>query len=795
MKHKQSLVSEWACGGAFPSLQAVCVVIGLWFSLTLGAIGQTASTNGIETAAERVAILQSRLADAQAERGLAKSFQSDISTPPPGATVAEVEEFGILSEMLVRVYQEHLDQAARLDEAGRRQRDLDQKIKAWSGFPEPAPYSILFVDELRDSEQVLAARVTASESSQKLLASVAADAEAGRKESDTRLRLLSEQLEAVKDAACLTRLTWQRALEQLRNRRLVATVALEETRRRRMEVERAQDLRQLDFFRRQLTVANQHVRFSQADLDQVLAGLDAERREVDRELIDAERDLGDLQRGLAAVREDLQHALQTPAQGRDAQVGGAHEFARLQAMVELRSVQVETGSQKLAVLRQLAEVICGERGLWQVRFSTFHTQQLDELREGYRRLEKMDRLLHSVRPYFQQQVELASGRIAEQRNRMRNLPSTQAVPAAAQELLDCCRLQEELANRALRSLERLGRLTARWKAALDEDRQKLPLAARVSDLFGGFSSFALKLWNFELFVAVDTITVDGQTVTGRRSVTVGKVFMAVFILAVGYWLSLLVSALLERVAVNRLKVDPGRASLIRRGVRGVLLVWLVVFSLVFVKIPLTIFAFLGGALAIGLGFGTQTLLKNFVSGVIILFNRPFRLGDVLEVGGNRGVVNSIGIHSCVIRLFDGTETLIPNSALLENNLTNCTYTDRKVRFAVTVGVAYGSDTRRVSQLLADEAERHGLVQKEPAPQVLFKDFGDNAMVFELRYWVDVVKHDSAQIGSDLRHMIAGVLAQNGIAISFPQRDIHLDTARPLQVRIERPAAVVPQEPV
>jgi small-conductance mechanosensitive channel len=122
--------------------------------------------------------------------------------------------------------------------------------------------------------------------------------------------------------------------------------------------------------------------------------------------------------------------------------------------------------------------------------------------------------------------------------------------------------------------------------------------------------------------------------------------------------------------------------------------------------------------------------------------------------------------------------------LLEKNLTNLTYSDRKVRFTVSVGVAYGSDTRRVAQLLAEEADRHGLVQKAPAAQVIFKDFGDNAMIFELRYWVDVIKHDSSQIGSDLRHMIAGIFAQNNIIFAFPQRDLHLDTVRPLQVRIE-----------
>ena len=212
-----------------------------------------------------------------------------------------------------------------------------------------------------------------------------------------------------------------------------------------------------------------------------------------------------------------------------------------------------------------------------------------------------------------------------------------------------------------------------------------------------------------------------------------------------------------------------------------------------VKIPLTIFAFAGGALAIGLGFGLQTMLKNFVSGIIILFERPFRVGDVLDVAGQRGTVSSIGIRSSVLQLWDGTETLIPNSALLENNLTNWTYSTRLVRFNVQVGVAYGSDTRRVIQLLGEIAERHGLVEKEPKPQVLFTNFAESALEFDLRFWVDVVKANSAQVASDLRQMIASTFAENGIVIAFPQRELHLSATQPLEVRVKPFAEPPPQK--
>jgi potassium-dependent mechanosensitive channel len=147
------------------------------------------------------------------------------------------------------------------------------------------------------------------------------------------------------------------------------------------------------------------------------------------------------------------------------------------------------------------------------------------------------------------------------------------------------------------------------------------------------------------------------------------------------------------------------------------------------------------------------------------------------------------LRASVLQLWDGTETLIPNSSLLENNVTNWTYSNRKVRFEVAAGVAYGSDPRRVMKLLTESAERHGLVEKDPPPQVLFTEFGESTLNFQLRFWVDVTKANAAQISSDLRLMIAGSFSDAGLEIAFPQRDIHLKTQQPL------PVTVVPATPV
>ncbi|MBP9900133.1 MAG: mechanosensitive ion channel [Verrucomicrobia bacterium] len=731
------------------------------------------------TSTELTSLLQARIAEAQTDLNLAQAALRVSTNLPAGATAAEAIDYRSALQRLVRTYQLHLDDLAELDALRQRQVDLDHSVRAWTGFAEPPPYSILFVDDLRDSVQSLDSKIKAAETTRAVVEKFIAEAQTLMKETDEKLRRLSEQLEEVKDSALAARLVWQRELEQVHSRVAAATMASFETRRRKANEELSENRQRRAFAQRKLALAAPHVSFSQADLDKVMGSLETEGPRLETEAQAADADLDTRRKALAEAREKLRLTFQETAQP----TTNAAALHRLQELVDVRSTQAQTSADRLGVVRQLLDGLSTERQMWQTRFAYFGSRNLAELQNAYRRLEWLSGLVAAAKPYFKQQIELAANEITEQQNRLQNQAEAPADLMLTRERLESFQQRAELYRRALQGLEKRERLVLRWRESLDWDRQALPFTGRVRDLFAGASGFAAKFWNFELFVAEDTITVEGQPITGRRSVTIGKVLAAILILVVGYWVSSLVARGLERLAVRRLKVEQNQANLIRRWVRVGLVMGLVMFSLISVKIPLTIFAFAGGALAIGLGFGTQNLLKNFISGIIILFERPFRVGDVLDVGGQRGTVTSIGIRSSILQLWDNTETLIPNSALLENNLTNWTYSNRTVRFTVTIGVAYGSDTRRVAQLLGEVAERHGLVQKEPKPQVLFTDFGDSALTFELRYWVDVLKHNAAQVASDLRHMITGAFAENSIPIAFPQRDVHLDSAKPLQVQV------------
>jgi len=177
-----------------------------------------------------------------------------------------------------------------------------------------------------------------------------------------------------------------------------------------------------------------------------------------------------------------------------------------------------------------------------------------------------------------------------------------------------------------------------------------------------------------------------------------------------------------------------------------------------------------GALGVGIGFGLQNAVNNFVSGLILLFGRPINVEDRIQIGEISGVVKDIGIRATVVRTWQGAEVIVPNATLISDNLINWTLSDTRRRMEIQVGVAYGSPTSKVIELLADVARAHPEVLDDPEPITLFQGFGASSLDFELRAWTE---GDFVAIGSDLRLGIDRTLAEHGIEIPFPQRDLHL----------------------
>lgn len=193
-----------------------------------------------------------------------------------------------------------------------------------------------------------------------------------------------------------------------------------------------------------------------------------------------------------------------------------------------------------------------------------------------------------------------------------------------------------------------------------------------------------------------------------------------------------------------------------------------------VGFDLTNLALIAGALSVGIGFGLQSIVSNFVSGLILLFERPIKVGDWVIVGSGEGIVKKISVRATEIETFDRTSIIVPNSELISSSVKNWNYNDRIGRVVISVGVSYNSNPRKVRDILLECAQEHPSVLSHPSAHVLFKDFGDSALIFDLRVFIRNIR-DIYDVSTDLRFMIWDKLHEENIEIPFPQRDLHIKT--------------------
>ncbi|MCB0406978.1 MAG: mechanosensitive ion channel [Bdellovibrionales bacterium] len=289
------------------------------------------------------------------------------------------------------------------------------------------------------------------------------------------------------------------------------------------------------------------------------------------------------------------------------------------------------------------------------------------------------------------------------------------------------------------------------------------------------------VWGLQFF------EVDG------KPVTFGKITTGLLLLILGYYLARKVTRQIELRLLARLDVEDSLRYTLKTMIFYMMLVVLTLFTLRLLNVPITIFTVLGGALAIGVGLGAQNIVNNFISGLIIMMERPIRVGDFIELESIAGTIESIGARATRIKSVENTHIVVPNSSFLEKNVLNWTLSDDIVRAKVRVGVAYGSPTKRTEELLKSAVMDHPKVLSSPEPVVLFEDFGDNALVFDVLFWARIRNQLQLKtIASDIRFTIDDLFQKDKICIAFPQRDVHLDSLSPIQVQMlpstgERPS--------
>jgi len=306
-------------------------------------------------------------------------------------------------------------------------------------------------------------------------------------------------------------------------------------------------------------------------------------------------------------------------------------------------------------------------------------------------------------------------------------------------------------------------------ASLKKRLHRLVLVLTV----GYAALFLLQSWGLfhSVGLAWETITGLGFGV-GEFRLTVGMLVSAVLALYLTLEASWLVQGLVDQQVLARRDVDRGVRDAFKKLLHYGLVLLGLLFALGLLGVELQHFVVVAGAFGVGIGFGLQDIVNNFLSGIILLFERPIKVGDGVLIDGEYGVVQKIGLRSTVVETLDQSELIVPNSQIISQKLTNWTLSTRRVRVVVPVGVAYGSDVPLVLRILIEAGEKHADVLEEPAPSPIFAGFGDSSLDFELRVWIaDVDKRP--RVKSELLQYIDQQFREEGVEIPFPQRDLHL----------------------
>ena len=270
---------------------------------------------------------------------------------------------------------------------------------------------------------------------------------------------------------------------------------------------------------------------------------------------------------------------------------------------------------------------------------------------------------------------------------------------------------------------------------------------------------------------------------GQTWISLATVVEFVVVTGIVLLLSRLVRHLLRTRVLARTKLDVGQQYAIARIVSYFVVVFGLLIGVETVGVNLSSLAVIAGALGVGIGFGLQNIVSNFVSGLIILAERPIQIGDRVDLGNSTvGKVVRIGARATHVLTNDNIMVIVPNSEFIAGRVVNWTHIDPRVRLRIGVGVSYASNPHRVETLLLEVAMGNPNVLKDPAPTVVFKEFGESSLNFELRVWSGDMAHRPGTLESQLNFAIWDKFKENGIEIPFPQRDLHLK--EPVRVELK-----------
>ena len=495
---------------------------------------------------------------------------------------------------------------------------------------------------------------------------------------------------------------------------------------------------------------------------------EADRKEnndrLDERVTLVRKEIEDLQKAREKLRADLlrsQGAQNSARTEKDMLLAGA-KTAEIEAWLRQHQAAIELGEQKLLFLDEI-------RKIWNIRYDLLKgvlaTEKLWEIRSMVtERLKELDSSFQVKQSAF---VSSQADLLAAQKE-LENSESPQ-VAASIRSRIAALNKMTEIVTDSVSGTFNLLKQYNRLQEEMNTQFNALRIAEKVTSY--GKDRF-LSVWNTTLW--------SGE----GYNVTVAKVVLAVLLFSAAFLFSGRITDFVSRKLLVRFGMDTSVAFAVRKIVFYILMGTFLLSALDLIGIPLTAFAFLGGALAIGIGFGAQNIFNNLISGFILMFSKPIKMDDIIEVDGLYATVEEIGSRATLVRTFDNVDVLVPNSYFLNNKIINWTHTDQKMRVKVNVGVAYGSDVREVERLLYKAVSEHTRVLKNPEPYVLFREFGPSSLDFTVFFWIDMAVASTVKVPSDVRYRLVALFEDAGITIAFPQMDVHLDAAAPLALRMQ-----------